>query len=92
MRSPRNLSRKGSSWWSGTRPKARALMAISDDDALNAFVTITARKLNADLKIIAMVSSRENMQKLRSVGATNVISPSVIGAERILAAALGDED
>lgn len=72
--------------------KARALIATSEDDALNAFITITARVLNTDLPIIAMASSRENMKKLKSVGANTVISPNVIGAERILGAALGEKD
>jgi voltage-gated potassium channel len=68
--------------------KARALLATSDDDALNAFITITAKKLNPNLRIVAMVSTRENISKLRTAGADRVISPSVIGAERILSAAV----
>jgi voltage-gated potassium channel len=71
--------------------KARALIVSSDDDAFNAFVVITARKLVPKLKIIAKALSRENIKKLRSVGTDKVIAPSVIGGERILDAAMEGE-
>jgi voltage-gated potassium channel len=57
---------------------ARSLVAIHRDDAQNAFTTVTARGLRPDLFIIAMARSRENVPKLRKMGANNVVAPHVI--------------
>jgi len=58
--------------------EARSLVAIHRDDAQNAFTTVTARGLRPDLFIIAMARSRENVPKLRKMGANNVVAPHVI--------------
>ena len=58
--------------------EARSLVAIHRDDAQNAFTTVTARGLRPDLFIIAMARSRENVPKLRKMGADNVVAPHVI--------------
>lgn len=58
--------------------EAKSLVAIHRDDAQNAFTTVTARGLRPDLFIIAMARSRENVPKLRKMGANNVVAPHVI--------------
>jgi voltage-gated potassium channel len=63
--------------------RARALVAVLPGDADNVFVTLTARELRSDLHIVARAEQFTAMPKLRRAGATRVISPQAIGAERI---------
>lgn len=62
---------------------ARALIASCRDDSENAFVTVTARKLREDLPIIVRALNVENIRKLKSAGASHVISPEVVGGEML---------
>jgi voltage-gated potassium channel len=43
------------------------------------------------LRIVASATDRENVKKLRRAGATDVISPAVIGGELVVRSALGRE-
>jgi len=62
---------------------ARALIASCRDDSDNAFVTITATKLREDLPVIVRALNVENIRKLKSAGASHVISPEVVGGEMV---------
>ena len=68
--------------------KASALVAIHEDDAENAFVVVTARGLRPDIFVIAMARSRENVPKLKKVGANNVVATGVIVTRYIGRAAI----
>ncbi len=57
---------------------ARSLVAIHEDDAENAFIIVTAREIRKDLFIVAMARPRENVPKLKKVGADSVVAPHVI--------------
>ena len=63
--------------------RAHALAAVLSNDAVNVFITLSARSLNPDLSIVARgeISSTEN--KLLQAGADKVVMPTHIGAERI---------
>ena len=63
--------------------RAHALATVLANDALNVFITLSARALNADLQIVArgILPSTEN--KLLQAGADKVVLPTHIGAERI---------
>ncbi|PHA00385.1 potassium channel protein [Bacillus pseudomycoides] len=56
--------------------RAIALVAIVASDAENVFITLTARGLNANIKIIARAEKQESEEKLRRAGANKVINPS----------------
>ena len=43
------------------------------------FVVLTARELNADLKIISRASHGSSVRKLKTAGANNVIMPDTLG-------------
>ena len=58
--------------------KAKALIAVAIDDADNLLVTLTARGLNKDLRIIAKVAQEKNISKLRKSGANDVYSPETL--------------
>lgn len=63
--------------------RARVLASVLPDDALNVFITLTARELSADLEIIARAESPSTEKKLLRSGANRVVLPSAIGATRI---------
>ncbi|MDX6643902.1 MAG: voltage-gated potassium channel, partial [Solirubrobacteraceae bacterium] len=55
--------------------RARAVIACVDSDAENIFITLTARELAADIKIVARAAVEDSEKKLRRAGADRVISP-----------------
>jgi voltage-gated potassium channel len=63
--------------------RARGLVAALGEDKDNLFIVLSARALNAKLRIIARVADEENAGKLRIAGADEVISPNAIGGLRI---------
>jgi voltage-gated potassium channel len=72
--------------------RARALIVATNDDAQDAMVVLTARELNPDLRIVAGVTDRENVRKLRRAGADIVLSPSVLGGRLLVESAFGNDD
>lgn len=63
--------------------RAAVLASVLSDDATNVFVTLTAREMNPDLVILARGENPHTESKLRSCGATTVVSPTTIGANKI---------
>lgn len=53
----------------------------SDPD--NVFLTLTVRNLNPDIKIVARGEDPRTEKKLLQAGASQVVMPAIIGAERI---------
>ncbi len=69
---------------------ADSVLALSDDDAENAFVILALRELNTEAKKIAAVSSRKNLERVRRVQPDMILAPNVFGGE-VLAMALTEE-
>jgi len=63
--------------------RARVLATVLPGDALNVFITLSARSLNPDLQIIARGEDPATEKKLIQAGANRVVLPTYIGAERI---------
>lgn len=63
--------------------RAAGLVVSTRDDAANVFVTLTARALNPNIVIVARSNLPSTDQKLRSAGATHIISPYTIAGRRI---------
>lgn len=63
--------------------RARALATVLPNDALNVFITLTARNLNPDLFIVARAEDPASEAKLLQAGANIVVLPTTIGAFRI---------
>ena len=68
----------------------QALLALSDDDATNAFVVLTAKDMNPGIKTVLVVNDAKNMNKVRQVKADVILSPQLFGSE-ILASVLSGE-
>jgi voltage-gated potassium channel Kch len=62
---------------------ARTLATVLSNDALNVFITLSARSLNPKLEIIARGELPSTESKLLQAGANKVVLPTHIGAERI---------
>jgi voltage-gated potassium channel len=63
--------------------RARGLICAVDSDAANVFITLTARALNPDLRIIARASERTSIDKLARAGADEVVSPYGLTGRRM---------
>lgn len=59
--------------------KAKNLILTSKDDANNVFITLTAKSINRDLRVVATASEARTIKKLYFAGADMVISSAEIG-------------
>ncbi len=62
---------------------ASILTTVLSDDVANLFITITAHDLNPSLEILSRAERTSTIKKLRQVGASKVILPANIGADRL---------
>jgi len=60
-----------------------ALFCVSYSNKNNLFITLSARNLNKDLKIITISKTKSEANKLQIAGATKVLNPNELGAFRI---------
>ena len=65
--------------------RADTVVVALKNDAENVFLTLTARNLNPQLKIIARGEHVATEKKLLQAGADRVVLPAVIGAKRMAA-------
>src|SRR5271166_1178212 len=63
--------------------RARVLVSALPTDAVNVFITLSARALNPELNIIARGEEASTEKKLLQAGANKVVLPTHIGAERM---------
>ena len=59
--------------------RAKSLITALTDEAANVYVTLTARQLNPDLRIIARASDPGHVVRLKMAGANRVVMPNLIG-------------
>lgn len=67
----------------GIENNIKAFYCVSDSSNNNFFVTLSARNLNKNIKIISKASSKQDNKKMLLAGATKVINPYKIGATKI---------
>ena len=63
--------------------QARGLLCAVDSDAINVYITLTAREMNPQLTIVARASDPESADKLRRAGADHVVSPYDVSGSRM---------
>jgi voltage-gated potassium channel len=68
--------------------RARALMAASDSDAGNTYITLAAKALRPDLYVIARIGQAGGESRARRAGANRVISPYSLAGRRMALSAL----
>lgn len=67
---------------------AKTLISTLPDEAQNVYLTLTARDINRNLNIIARADFEEGEKKLLRAGANHVVSPHVLGGQRMAMASL----
>lgn len=68
--------------------RARCLLAASDSDSGNTFITLTAKSINPGCFVVARVGYPHNEEKLRLAGADRVLSLYSMGGRRMVLTAL----
>lgn len=63
---------------------AKGIATALPEDKDNLFVTVSARELNKDIRIIAKVIDPQSRSKMIKAGADSVVSPNAIGGLRIV--------
>src|SRR4051812_4323148 len=63
--------------------RARGVVVCIDDDKDSLVVTVTARQLNPDARIVARATDERGVSRIRHAGADAVIAPSHIGGMRM---------
>ena len=68
--------------------RAKALLVCSGTDAVNVFITLSARAINEKLMIAARAIREEDEPKLLRAGANRVITPASLGGRRLVSLVL----
>jgi voltage-gated potassium channel len=68
--------------------RARAILAASDSDAGNTYITLTAKSMNPHCFVVARVAYPHNEEKLRLAGADRVVSVYSMGGRRMVLSAI----
>jgi voltage-gated potassium channel len=63
--------------------KAAGLFAVTGDDNQNLVLSLTAKQLNPQLKVVARCNDIRNNEKMKKAGADAVVSPTAIGGLRM---------
>ncbi|MBK7583721.1 MAG: potassium channel protein [Myxococcales bacterium] len=64
--------------------RAAGVVSALADDRDNLFITLSARTLNPDARIISKAVEIENESKLKRAGADSTVSPNRVGAHRLV--------
>jgi voltage-gated potassium channel len=68
--------------------RARGLLAASDSDSGNTYITLTAKAMNPNVIVVARAGQPGNLERMRRAGADRVFSPYQIGGRRMALSAL----
>jgi len=62
---------------------AIGLFAATDDDNKNLIISLSARQMNPNIKVVASCHNNMNAEKMKRAGANAVVSPTLIGGLRM---------
>ncbi len=68
--------------------RAKALVSTLPDEADNVYLALTARYINKELYIICRADHPDGEKKLKRAGADHVVSPHILGGNRMAMASL----
>jgi len=63
--------------------RAHGLFAVTGDDNQNMVISLSARQLNAKIRVVARCEEARNSEKMQRAGADSAVSPTRIGGLRI---------
>lgn len=64
--------------------EARGVIITTNDDSTNIFLTLSTRRLDAHVRIVARANRDENVEQLYTAGADFVVSNATVGASILL--------
>jgi voltage-gated potassium channel len=70
--------------------KAKAILALLDDDSENAFVILAAKELNIGVKTVAAANELKHLNRIRRVHPDLIIAPQVLGGELLTSMLTGE--
>jgi voltage-gated potassium channel len=68
--------------------RAKGVFAVAHDDSTNLVISLSAKQLNSNLRVVARCHDMKNAEKTRRVGADEIVSPDFSGGQRIVSAML----
>ena len=68
--------------------RAAGVFAVTGDDGKNLLITLASKHLNPQVRVVARCHEVRNIEKLRRVGADDIVSPDFTGALRIASSML----
>lgn len=66
--------------------RARGIFAVAADDSQNLVISLSAKQLNPNLRVVARCHDLKNVEKTRRAGADEIVSPDFTGGLRIVSA------
>ena len=66
--------------------RARGVFAVAHDDSQNLVISLSAKQLNPNLRVVARCHDVKNVEKTRRAGADEIVSPDFTGGLRIVSA------
>jgi voltage-gated potassium channel len=66
--------------------RARGVFAVAHDDSQNLVISLSAKQLNPDLRVVARCHDMKNVEKTRRAGADEIVSPDFTGGLRLVSA------
>ncbi|MDD4927889.1 MAG: NAD-binding protein [Gallionella sp.] len=68
--------------------RAKGVFAVAHDDSANLVISLSAKQLNQNLRVVARCHDMKNAEKTRRAGADEIVSPDFSGGQRIVSAML----
>ncbi|MBI4987939.1 MAG: NAD-binding protein [Rhodocyclales bacterium] len=65
---------------------AKGVFAVTGDDSKNLMISLTAKQLNPNVRVVARCHELRNAEKMKKAGADTVVSPDFTGGMRIASA------
>lgn len=70
---------------------ARSVLLTTHDDAMNIYLAVYCRRLNAEVRIVSRITHQRNMESIHRAGADLVLGYDTIGVESVLSIIQGRE-
>ena len=69
--------------------RVASVLLTTNDDAMNIYLAVYCRRLNADLRIVSRITHERNVEAVHRAGADFVLSYTSLGVERIMSLVSG---
>ena len=70
--------------------RVASVLLTTNDDAMNIYLAVYCRRLNADLRIVSRITHERNVEAVHRAGADFVLSYTSLGVESVMSLVSGD--